>query len=111
VPEGFLSVGRRCVRADGYARSSEDVPVERTGVQLYQVDPSGTFFLGAGFAIGQYSDIALDAIQREYSADMNIEQAIQLGNKAIEKALGERPLVETGIVTAKDGSFRKLVNN
>jgi proteasome alpha subunit len=42
---------------------------------------------------------------------MNIEQAIQLSNKAIEKALGERPLVETGIVTAKDGSFRKLVNN
>ena len=42
---------------------------------------------------------------------MNIEQAIQLGNKAIEKALGEGPLVETGIVTAKDGPFRKLVNN
>jgi len=42
---------------------------------------------------------------------MNIEQAIQLSNKAIEKALGERPLVETGIVTAKDGFFRKLVNN
>jgi hypothetical protein len=35
----------------------------------------------------------------------------ELSNKAIEKALGERPLVETGIVTAKDGSFRKLVNN
>ena len=85
--------------------------IDQTGVQLYQVDPSGTFFRGAGFAIGQYSDIALDVLQREYSADMNIEQAIQLGNKAIEKALGERPLVETGIVTAKDGSFRKLVNN
>jgi proteasome alpha subunit len=85
--------------------------IDQTGVQLYQVDPSGTFFRGAGFAIGQYSDIALDAIQREYSADMNIEQAIQLSNKAIEKALGEKPLVETGIVTAKDGSFRKLVNN
>jgi proteasome alpha subunit len=42
---------------------------------------------------------------------MNIEQAIQLSNKTIEKALGERPLVETGIVTAKDGSFKKLVNN
>jgi 20S proteasome alpha/beta subunit len=41
----------------------------------------------------------------QYSADMNIEQAIQLSNKAIEKALGERPLVETGIVTAKDGSW------
>jgi proteasome alpha subunit len=85
--------------------------IDQTGVQLYQVDPSGTFFRGAGFAIGQYSDIALDVIQREYSADMSVEQAIRLGNKGIEKALGEKPLVETGIVTAKDGYFRKLVNN
>jgi proteasome alpha subunit len=85
--------------------------IDQTGIQLYQVDPSGTFFRGAGFAIGQYSDIALDVIQREYSADMSTDQAIQLSNKAIEKALGERPLVEAGIITAKDGSFRKLVNN
>ena len=42
---------------------------------------------------------------------MNIEQAIQLGNKAIEKALEEGPLVETGILTAKDGFFKKSVNN
>src|ERR671924_974197 len=66
--------------------------IDQTGVQLYQVDPSGTFFRGAGFAIGQYSDIALDVIQKGYSADMSMEQAVQLSNKAIEKALGERPL-------------------
>src|ERR671931_1023292 len=84
---------------------------DQTGVQLYQVDPSGTFFRGAGFAIGQYSDIALDVIQKEYSADMNMEQAIQLGNKAIEKALGEKPLVETGVITSKDGYFKKLPSN
>jgi proteasome alpha subunit len=85
--------------------------IDQTGVQLYQVDPSGTFFRGAGFAIGKYSDTALDVIQRGYSADMSMEQAIQLSNKAIEKALGEeRPLVETGIITAKDSSFKKMVN-
>jgi proteasome alpha subunit len=42
---------------------------------------------------------------------MDVEQAIQLSNKAIEKALGERPMVETGIITAKDGLFKKIVNN
>jgi hypothetical protein len=42
---------------------------------------------------------------------MSIEQALQLSNKAIEKALGEGPLVETGVITVKDGSFKKLVNN
>ena len=85
--------------------------IDQTGVQLYQVDPSGTFFRGAGFAIGQYSDTALDLIHRGYSADMSMEQAIQLSSKAIEKALGEeRPLVETGIITSKDSSFKKMVN-
>jgi proteasome alpha subunit len=84
---------------------------DQTGVQLYQVDPSGTFFKGAGFAIGQYSDIALDVIQKEYSIEMDVEQAIQLSNKAIEKALGERPMVQTGIITTKDGSFKKVVDN
>ncbi|MDQ3902569.1 MAG: proteasome subunit alpha [Thermoproteota archaeon] len=84
---------------------------DQTGVQMYQVDPSGTFFRGAGFAIGQYSDIALDVIQKEYSIEMDVEQAIQLSNKAIEKVLGERPMVQTGIITTKDGSFKRVVNN
>ncbi len=82
--------------------------VDQKGIQLYQVDPSGTFFGGSGFAIGQASEMALTEIQREYSADMNIEQALKLSNKAIEKALGERPVVETGIVTIKEKEFRKI---
>src|SRR5881628_1976961 len=82
--------------------------IDQTGVQLYQVDPSGTFMRGSGFAIGQSSDIALDVVQRDYSADMSIEQAVALSDKAIEKALGERPVVEAGVVTAQERQFQKL---
>src|SRR5688500_12850906 len=81
---------------------------DQTGVQLFQVDPSGTFMRGSGFAIGQSSDIALDVVQRDYSADMSVEQAVALSNKAIEKALGERPVVEVGVVSAQEKQFRKL---
>jgi proteasome alpha subunit len=81
---------------------------DQTGVQLYQVDPSGTFMRGSGFAIGQSADIALDVVQRDYSADMSVEQAAELSNRAIEKALGERPVVEVGVVTAQDKQFQKL---
>ena len=81
---------------------------DQTGLQLYQVDPSGTFMRGSGFAIGQSSDIALDVVQREFRADMSIEQAVALSNKAIEKALGERPVVEIGVVSAQDRQFQKL---
>jgi proteasome alpha subunit len=79
---------------------------DQTGVHMYQVDPSGTYFRGAGFAIGQSADSALDVIQREYSADMTVEQATQLANRAVEKALGERPVVEIGVV--REGQFKKL---
>jgi len=81
---------------------------DQTGLQLYQVDPSGTFMRGSGFAIGQSSDIALDVVQQEFSADMSIEQAVALSNKAIEKALGERPVVEIGVISAQDKQFQKL---
>lgn len=82
--------------------------IDQMGVQLYQVDPSGTFMRGSGFAIGQSSDIALDVVQREYSADMSVDQAVALSNKAIEKALGERPVVEVGVVSAQEKQFQKL---
>ena len=82
--------------------------VDQSGVHLYQVDPSGTFMRGSGFAIGQSADIAFDVLQREYSADMSIEQAAELSNKAIEKAVGERSVVEVGRVIVQDKQFQKL---
>lgn len=82
--------------------------IDQMGLQLYQVDPSGTFMRGSGFAIGQSSDVAIDVVQREYSADMSVEQAVALSNKAIEKALGERPVVEVGVVSAQEKQFQKL---
>jgi proteasome alpha subunit len=81
---------------------------DQTGVQLYQVDPSGTFFRGSGFAIGQAAEVALDVITKEYSADMTQKQATELGKKAIEKALGEKPIVDTGVIIEKEKMFNKL---
>lgn len=81
---------------------------DETGIQLYQVDPSGTFFRGSGFAIGQASETALDVITKEYSADMTQQQAVDLAKKAMEKALGEKPIAETGILTASENKFNKL---
>ena len=82
---------------------------DQMGTQLYQVDPGGTYFRGSAFAIGQFSDSALNLIQQEYSGDMTAEQAIQLSKKAIERAVGEeKPLVDIGIVYAEEGIFKKL---
>ena len=66
----------------------------------------GTYLKGGGFAIGHSSDVALDVIHKGYDTNMNIEQALELSNEAIEKAIGEKPVVESGIVTSK--GFTKL---
>jgi proteasome alpha subunit len=82
---------------------------DQMGTQMYQVDPGGTYFRGSAFTIGQSSDVALDVIQHEYSADMTPEQAIQISRKAIEKAVGEqKPLVDTGIISVTEQLFKKL---
>jgi len=80
---------------------------DQTGIQLYQVDPSGTFFRGSGFAIGQASETALDTITKGYNKNLSLDQAVELGRKAIEKALGEKPIVETGIIEPGK-AFRKI---
>ncbi|MDN5847228.1 MAG: hypothetical protein L0H53_13250 [Candidatus Nitrosocosmicus sp.] len=80
--------------------------VDENGIHLYRVDPSGTYLKGGGFAIGNSSYVALDVIQKGYDTNMNIERALKLSNEAIEKAIGEKPVVESGIVTSK--GFKKL---
>lgn len=82
--------------------------LDPTGIQMYQVDPSGTFFKGQAFTIGQASDKALDVIQHGYSSDMSVEQAVNLSNKAVEHALGENPIVGHGVVSTDNKIFRKL---
>jgi proteasome alpha subunit len=75
--------------------------VDENGIQLYQVDPSGTFLKGSGFAIGYSSDIALDVIQKGYDKNMTVKQALELTDSAIEKVIGEKPVVQSGIVTSE----------
>ena len=80
--------------------------IDENGIQLYQVDPGGTYLKGSGFAIGYSSDIALDVIQKGYSKNMNPKEALELTNIAIEKAIGEKPVVESGMVTLEGFSKR-----
>ena len=81
--------------------------VDENGIQLYQVEPGGTYLRGSGFAIGYSSDIAMDVIQKGYGKNMTPKEALELANSAIEKAIGEKPVVESGMVTL--GGFSKSI--
>ena len=79
-----------------------------TGVQLYQVDPSGTFFKGSAFAVGQRSDQAIEFMQRKYDPRMPKDELVKLAQDAIRTATSEDSPIEVGIVNGTDSKFRKV---
>jgi len=81
---------------------------DELGIQLVQVDPSGTTFKGSGFAIGQYADEALEAIKNGYRPDLTVEQAIALNTQAIEGVNGGKSQIEHGIVRKETRKFERL---
>ncbi|MGA2876916.1 MAG: hypothetical protein ABSE82_15460 [Nitrososphaerales archaeon] len=79
-----------------------------TGVQLYQVDPSGTFFRGSAFAIGHRSEQAIEFLQRKYDPSMSKEALIDLARETIKTATNEESPIEIGVVNGTDSKFHKI---
>src|SRR6266511_498761 len=84
--------------------------VDDLGVQLIQVDPSGTTFKGSAFAIGQSSDEALETIVKGYRPDLQVEEAVALATQAIEGVNGGATQIEHGVVTAGTKRFEHRHN-
>ena len=81
---------------------------DELGIQLVQVDPSGTPFRGSGFAIGQYADEALEVVKNGYRPDLSLDDALALNTRAIETGNGGRSQIEHGIVRADTQRFERL---
>jgi proteasome alpha subunit len=79
--------------------------VDNLGLQLVQVDPSGTTFKGSAFAIGQSADEALETIVKGYRPELSVEDALALVTQAIEGVNGGKSVIEHGIVTAAAKKF------
>ncbi len=84
--------------------------VDDLGVQLIQVDPSGTTFKGSAFAIGQSSDEALETIVKGYRPDLSVEEAVALATQAIEGVNGGATQIEHGVVTTGTKRFEHRHN-
>jgi len=78
---------------------------DELGIQLLQVDPSGTTFKGAGFTIGQHADEALEVIRQGYRPDLTLDEAKALAVRAIEDVNGGKTEIEFGIVRADTRRF------
>ena len=84
---------------------------DELGVQLVQVDPSGTAFRGSGFAIGQGADDALETIHKGYRPDLRLEEALALTTKAIEDLNGGKNIIEHGVIRAETKRFEHILPN
>ncbi|OGS49120.1 MAG: hypothetical protein A3K68_01725 [Euryarchaeota archaeon RBG_16_68_13] len=80
---------------------------DELGLQLLQVDPSGTSFRGSGFAIGQHADEALEAIAQGYRPGLTVDEALEVATRAIEGANGGKTQIEVGILKADSGRFER----
>jgi 20S proteasome alpha/beta subunit len=78
---------------------------------LFQVDPSGAFFAWKATAVGKNFANAKVFLEKRYSEDMEIEDAIHTAlntlKESFEGAMNEFN-VEVGIVTLQDPVFRQL---
>ena len=85
--------------------------VDELGVHLVQVDPSGTAFHGAGFAIGQGADDALEVLEKGYRPNIPFDEAVALATKAIEERNGGKGQIEHGFVRASTKQFEHIAPN
>ncbi len=81
---------------------------DELGIQLVQVDPSGTTFRGSGFAIGQHADEALDVIHKGYRPTLTFEEALALATRAVEDVNGGKSQIEFGVVRADTRRFKQI---
>lgn len=82
--------------------------IDPLGVQLLEIDPSGTTFRGNGFAIGAGADEALDVLTKGYNDGLRVDDAIALNTRAIESLNGSGTAIEHGVITRETGKFNHL---
>ena len=83
---------------------------DREGPQLYQVDPSGSYFAWKATAIGKNMSNAKDFLEKRYSEEMELEDAIHTAILTLKEGFEgmiDKDNIEISVVR-KDGGFRTL---
>jgi len=84
---------------------------DHNGPQLYQVDPSGSFWAWKASALGKNMTSAKSFLEKRYKEDMEMEDAIHTAiltlKDGFEGTMTEYN-IEIGIVTTDDPTFRVL---
>ena len=88
--------------------------VDELGEHLFETDPSGALVSYKAGSIGAGRNVVMEVFEELYQEGMAMEDAVELGLKALKKATEEEKLnpkaVEIGIVR-RDENFRRLDDN
>ena len=79
--------------------------------RLFMTEPSGIFFEYKAIAMGEHASEVMKYIEKRYKYDMKIEDAVQLGVKALKEALKSKfnkDRVDAAIVSLKNKKFKKV---
>ena len=69
--------------------------VDENGPQLYQTDPSGTFFKWQARAIGSGGDTAMTTLKENYHSNITLDEAEKLVLKTLKQVMEEKISVDT----------------
>jgi proteasome alpha subunit len=85
--------------------------VDDTRPRLFETDPSGALLEYMATAIGAGRNTFMEVFEADYREDLNIDEAIMLGMRALHKSTEgklDASTLEVGVVTLQDRAFRKL---
>jgi proteasome alpha subunit len=84
--------------------------IDETGNHLYSTDPSGAYFGYKAVCEGKKSSDAMTQFTKEYTADISLNQALDLGLQTLQKITRKKlnvDMVEAAVINEKHG-FKKL---
>ncbi|RLG81014.1 MAG: proteasome endopeptidase complex, archaeal, alpha subunit [Thermoprotei archaeon] len=88
--------------------------VDRKGVQLFKTEINGYYFAYLAIAMGSGEQPATEYLEKNYRANMSVEEMIELALKAL-RAASDTPLkpnsVEVGYISSKERVFRKATQD
>ncbi len=85
--------------------------IDKSGPKLYMTQPDGMYIGYYAYAIGSGAASAIDTLEKEYSRDMSLDDAIVLALKALKAGMSSEFVpenIEVGVIDVKTKKFRKL---
>ena len=94
-----------------YGTSLLIIGIENKNVRLFETDPSGAMLEYKATSIGSGKSIVQEILELEYNENINFNDALSLGIKALNKVANEKlnPMtLEGSFITIEEGIFKSI---